>query len=338
MMSQAMLPQSRGPFRALVISFHAKTNVQEFKNLFFKLTLEHPNYSHSEGDKHKIIINYKYAYDVANLLEAHKTNSNIHINLFYDKLSRTLHPKVLYVQCTNTRHLRIVLINLGGDIIYQTSKGTQIKFKTFQEAAIAHEELREQFQTKFAYKTDIPVFLSTGLVVPEPDRLVQKDQEIQEHKLDMEQELRMSLENYKSFSMELKRKFVNALMDTIQEDLPQLQLQRSLLKQTSCQHKEKEEEDKKIELFVGTRILPEPKESPRNQLEHSRDAHSEDQDNKEKYTNQWVEQMRVQTCDKLSIDDSEQWQTDYSHSDLQSICQKLKFNINLNKKKKYKFQ
>lgn len=164
---QGMLPETRGPFRGVLISLYNQTSLQEFQETYLKLTLEHPNYSHSEGDKHKVIIYYKYSYDAANILEAYGSDKNFHISLYNDKLSRTLHPEVLYIECTNTRHLHIILVNLGGDIINQTRKGTQVQFKSFKKASIAHEELRTQFNTKFAYKSEVPILPSMRNIEPE---------------------------------------------------------------------------------------------------------------------------------------------------------------------------
>lgn len=156
--NQNMLPRIIGPFRGVLLSLYDSADLHEFKSTYSRLTLEHPNYSHSEGDKRKIIIYYRYSYDAANVINAYSNDTNFDISIYYDTFSKTLHPEILYIEGVHPQQLNTMVRNLGGKVIHKTRRGVQAKFENFREAAFAHEELRQLFQTKFAYKSDIPIY------------------------------------------------------------------------------------------------------------------------------------------------------------------------------------
>lgn len=154
-----MFPIPRGPFRAIMLEFSNSSSWKTFQPLYYTLTFGHPNFSHSLGDKNKIVIYYKYAYDVANILESHKFHQTVLFTLFEDQASKTLHPQVLYVETSmKTRDIAKKLVHdLGGNIIHESRQGIQIKFRTFKLATVAQEELRLEFLTKFCYKTEVRI-------------------------------------------------------------------------------------------------------------------------------------------------------------------------------------
>lgn len=147
-----MLPVPRGPYRAIIMEPCDNSDLNAFQTLYFSLTFGHQNFSHCVSDKNKTIIYYKYAYDVANILDYHKFNQNVKLNLFEDQASKTIHPPL------NTRNdARINLNHLNGKIIHESRLGIQARFQTFKQAALAQEELRAKFLTKFCYKSEVRI-------------------------------------------------------------------------------------------------------------------------------------------------------------------------------------
>lgn len=304
------IPLSRGPFRAIFISFHNETKIQEFKNLFFKLTLEHPNYIHFEGDKHKIIIYYKYTYDVAYILEAHGSNKNVHIRLHFDKLSRFLHPEILCIQCVNTRHLRIALVNLGGDIIHQTKKGTQVQFKNFKEAAIAHEELREQFSTKFAYKVEVPVLLSAKSAFQDNYERTTLSQDFRDQAATS-----IQLGELDNFNEDILTKTSEVSQNPNKKAF---HLKKSNIELTSYIHM--------------TQDLPDVTEKIKKPCQDHEQEKSQENNRKKDCVQNWINHVQDQFDDSKS--ESNSWETDYSQeysvSDLRSIISKIKIKLKEN--------
>lgn len=150
------MPLIRGPFRGVLISFHAATNFDSFEEAYGSMVLKHTNFYKAFCDKHKCIIYYKNAYDAATVISKYRATSNFYISLYYDQISRTLHPEVLYVAEALTTDLSRMIEQLKGEVVSQSKMGIQIYFGSFKSAAIAHEELRRQYHVKFAYKSEVP--------------------------------------------------------------------------------------------------------------------------------------------------------------------------------------
>lgn len=151
-----LMPLVKGPFRGVIISFHQDTNFNNFKDDYFEMTFNHNNFYRTWSDKQKTIIYYKNPYDAATIISKFESNKNYHISLYYDQLSKTLHPEVLYITGTISYTLLPTIKQLQGRIITETKKGIQVKFKNCKNAAIAQEEIRKEFKVKFAYKSEIP--------------------------------------------------------------------------------------------------------------------------------------------------------------------------------------
>lgn len=145
----------KGPFRGLLLNFYKNIDPEDFREVFSKITFEHPNFVYSENNKKRCIIYYNNPYDVATVLEAYKDNNSFYMSLFYDKLSRTLNPEVLFIKKPTTRVQNTIKL-LKGKILTKNNFGCQIKFKKFKEAALAHEELRRETSVKFAYMSEVP--------------------------------------------------------------------------------------------------------------------------------------------------------------------------------------
>lgn len=154
---QPNVPQTTGPFRGLLVKFSANPNYEEFINTFGRITFDHPGYQSSKTDRKKCIIYYKHPYNVANLLTQYEDNKGFKMYLYKDEISRTLHPEVLYIR-TNKIPTRIE--ELGGQIIKQSRGSLQVKFEDFRTTAVAHEELRQNYEVKFSYRSEVPMFVN----------------------------------------------------------------------------------------------------------------------------------------------------------------------------------
>lgn len=110
---------------------------------------------YSENNKRRCIIYYNNSYDVARILEAYGGDEHFNMSIFYDKISKTLDPRVLYIKTPNIKVLRIIHL-INGEIIAKNNLGCQVKFETFKAAAFAHEELRRETSVKFAYISEVP--------------------------------------------------------------------------------------------------------------------------------------------------------------------------------------
>lgn len=147
--------QPKGPFRGLILTFFKNIDPQGYKDILSKITFEHPNYMYSENNKRRCIIYYNNSYDVATVLEAYRGDEHFNMSIFYDKMSKTLDPLVLYIKKPNIKVLRVIHL-LNGEIITKTNLGCQVKFENFKAAAFAHEELGRETSVKFAYISEVP--------------------------------------------------------------------------------------------------------------------------------------------------------------------------------------
>lgn len=146
-------PLITGPFRGVILTFNHNMNFDEYKYIHSEMTLKNPNYYRSESDKTKCIIYYKYPYEAATVLKRFEHNTNFKISLYFDKLSRSLRPDILYIQSKTTYDLMRLIVSLQGKIIYEQNTGIQAKFGNFKLAAFAYEELRKTHNVKFTYKS-----------------------------------------------------------------------------------------------------------------------------------------------------------------------------------------
>lgn len=188
--TQANTPAIRGPFRALIISFLENNDFTEFKEIYPSLTFEHPNFHFCKSDKHKCIIYYKYPYDVATLISKYQNKVDLRFSIYYDELTKTLQPDVLYVVTKNTDYLLAKVEQLDGEIMYKTRIGFHIKFADFKTAAIAHEELRREFSAKFAYKSKV-------LKYSNPQKITKQDEE----KYQLKNDIKLLIKKYKGIAM-----------------------------------------------------------------------------------------------------------------------------------------
>lgn len=142
----------KGPFRGIIITFGSKLDILELQATLTELTLSHPNYNHSIGNKKNIVIYYKYPHDVALILESCKYAGNWNIEVYQDNLTRNLHPEILYVETKFKTKLSQAVSGLNGKITGTTKNGFLVQFKSFKNTTIAHEELRKLFPTKFSHR------------------------------------------------------------------------------------------------------------------------------------------------------------------------------------------
>lgn len=182
----ADVPAIRGPFRGLVITFPKDKNLKEFIEIYSSITFEHPNFYYSKSDKYKCIIYYKYPYDVATLVSKYGSTTNLDFSIYYDELTKTLQPNVLYVVTKNVNMLLAKVEQLRGTIIYKSRIGFQIKFEDFKAAAIAHEELRKDFTAKFAYRSEVNKYSN-------PRKITKTDEE----KYQLKSDIKLLIQKYK---------------------------------------------------------------------------------------------------------------------------------------------
>lgn len=179
-------PAIRGPFKGLIITFPRNYNFTDFNKLYPSLTFEHPNFYFSKFDKHKCIIYYKYSYDVATVLSKYENEKKWNFSIYYDELTKTLQPNVLYIISKNPKKLSTKIEQLNGSIIYKTSISHLIKFEDFKMAAIAHEELRKEFSVKFAYKSEVNKYCN-------PSKITKTDEE----KYQLKDDIKLLIQKYK---------------------------------------------------------------------------------------------------------------------------------------------
>lgn len=149
-------PTINGPFRGLIITTSKQNDLEPLKTIINQLTFDHPNYLFSNNDKNKCIIYYRNPYDVAAILDKYTTNDNYTIALYRDEISRSLHPRVLYITPTKNAGITQLIQELGGNIVSQNKFSIQAQFATFLQTTIAHEELRKECPCKFAYRSEVP--------------------------------------------------------------------------------------------------------------------------------------------------------------------------------------
>lgn len=149
-------PTINGPFRGLIITTSRQNDLEPLKTLVNQLTFDHPNYLFSNNDKNKCIIYYRNPYDVATILDKYSSNSNYTVALYRDEISRSLHPRVLYITPTHNAGITQFIQELGGNIVSQNKFSIQAQFATFLQTTIAHEELRKECPCKFAYRSEVP--------------------------------------------------------------------------------------------------------------------------------------------------------------------------------------
>lgn len=178
-------PAIRGPFRGLIITF-VNSDYNEFREIYPLLTFEHPNFYFCKSDKRKCIIYYKYPYDVATLISKFHNSTELHFSIYYDELTKTLQPDVLYVVTRDINKLLAKVEQLNGQIIYKTKIGFQIQFEDFKMTAIAHEELRREFSVKFAYKSEVNKYSN-------PVKITKQDEE----KHQLKSDIKLLIQKYK---------------------------------------------------------------------------------------------------------------------------------------------
>lgn len=154
--AQKYFPTTRGPFRGLVIKFQPNSTLIELQRVLGKITLGHPNFINSTMDKYKSILYYKSPYDVAMIMDAYKDYNTFKMEIFFDKLSKTLHPEIIHIPPQHNENISNIIYSFRGKILIEDHKGCQIKFREFKDAALAQEELRKYTQPKFAYLSELP--------------------------------------------------------------------------------------------------------------------------------------------------------------------------------------
>lgn len=201
------MPLVRGPFRGVLLIFHKDTNFNEFQKIQSKMTFQHPNFYKSTNDKHKCVIYYKNPYDAATVLDTYKENQNFRIYLYYDELSKSLRPDILFITGELTPRLDRILQQLKGTIIKQTTIGMQVKFAGFKEAAIAHEEMRKTHKVKFTYKSQVP---HDGINEPRPETS-KFSEPLAEERSETERRMNAMLQQYKELNLAMKNEFRNTI-------------------------------------------------------------------------------------------------------------------------------
>lgn len=147
---------SRRPFTSLLIKFHHKTNFHQFKDTFNELTLLHTNYCFSENDKNKSIIHYRHPYDIACLIDKYENNANFNISIFYNPLSLTLRPDILFIETKSISIIENIIKPFDGKIILLSPTNMQVQFKNFLLCASAFNEIQQYYNVKFAVEDKVP--------------------------------------------------------------------------------------------------------------------------------------------------------------------------------------
>lgn len=219
-------PKVIGPFRGILVKFNGNINFDEFKETYAELTFLHPNFYRSENYKRRSIIYYRYPYDAATMIQKYLHNPNFEISIYYDDISKTLRPDILYIETKEFSKLNNMIKALQGTIIYQQQSGVQIKFKTFKQTSIAYEEMRKHFSVKFTYKTLVPEYEKQNNVNGVEESNCEPSTINQFSKL--EQDISTMLKKYNGWTPILEKEFKKAF-EEIKQKQNQVEQQTALV-------------------------------------------------------------------------------------------------------------
>lgn len=204
---ESKITQIKGPFRGIIITSKNKTS-KDFFEILPQLTNHNHNLINYNGDMQKCIIYYKTPYDAAIVLEKLKNQPNITKSIFYDHVSKKLMEKTLYIEVEVTIEILAIIKCLKGTISKKQISGVQVEFPSFRYAALAYEELKDEFKVKFAYKSLAP---STKIMAA-PNNPVNKPI------IELEKDIKAVLEQYKGWTTEIKKQFRNVVADIINKE------------------------------------------------------------------------------------------------------------------------
>lgn len=206
------VPKGNGPFRGIIITFNQHSNPYNFIEIFPQLTIQHPNFSSYEGDKHKCIIFYKNPYDVAIVIDKYQKKENMKLSIFYDALSKSLKENTLYLEAIMTIEILQNIKSLKGTVTKRQLAGVQIEFPNFRFAAIAYEELKKIYPVKFAYKS---LNITTCSKQLEPI-METNESSMDANLIKIQDDIKNLLEKYKGWNTELKEEFQKAFANIIE--------------------------------------------------------------------------------------------------------------------------
>lgn len=146
-------PTVLGPFRGLIIKFHKNITPNELKDLLINITVLNPGFQSIKMDKQKCTAYYRFPYNIAEIMERYKDSQDFTINIYQDRITKHLHPEVLYIK---SKTIPNKLKHLGGRILIKNKYSLQVKFDNFKLTASAYEELHTENEVRFAFKSKTP--------------------------------------------------------------------------------------------------------------------------------------------------------------------------------------
>lgn len=211
-------PKIMGPFRGILIEYNNNINFDEFKETYAELTFQHTNYYRSENYKNKSIVYYRYPYDAATMIVKHRNNPNFKISIYYDEISKTLRPDILYIETKDFSKVNVMIEALQGTIIYQQQSGIQVQFEDFKQAAIAYEEIRKHFLVKFTYKALVPKNDRQQNVIQVKESICEHEKSNIDQISELKQDISTILQKYSGWTPILKKEFQKAFEEIYEEE------------------------------------------------------------------------------------------------------------------------